>query len=404
MSDGGRGSIRIGKVPENVLERSVLKQIRTKRKEVVDGAGIGKDCAIFTFSGAERVFSCMQEAAVAERREGSGENSLDPSLELCEKNFEKNFQKDSQENFQKDFREDSRKKSQENFQENSQKKSLKFPQGDSQASSLKMTMGELIQKCANNLAAGGSVPVAVAITLLMPAGSEEAQIRALMADAEKKCGELSLQIAGGQTRVMAEAAGPMAVVAGYGYALREEDIPKGAAPGQDVVLSKWIGLQGTALAVKKNRQRLLERYPVYLVEEAAGFDRYLSVLPEAEAALKAGVGAMHDASEGGILGALWELAGREGTGLSIDLRSLPLRQETVEVCECCNINPYELMSGGCLIMTAWDGPGLKAALEAVGIPAAIVGKVTGGNDRILINGDEIRYMDRPKNEEIYRIF
>lgn len=388
MSDGSRGSIRIGKVPENVLERSVLKQIRTKRKEVADGAGIGKDCAIFAFPGAGRVFSCMQEAAVTERREEPGENSLDSSLEFCGKNSQKNFSQ----NFQK------------NFQKNPQENSLKFLQGDSQASTLKMTMGELIQKCANNLAAGGSVPAAVAVTLLMPAGSEETQIRALMADAEKKCGELSLQIAGGQTRVMEEAAGPVAVVAGYGYALREEDIPKGAAPGQDVVLSKWIGLQGTALAAKRNRHRLLERYPAFLVEEAAGFDRYLSVLPEAETALKAGVGAMHDASEGGIFRALWELAEREGTGLSIDLRSLPLRQETVEVCECCNINPYELMSGGCLVMTSWDGPGLKAALETTGIPAAIVGKVTGGNDRILINGDEIRYMDRPKNEEVYRIF
>ena len=117
--------------------------------------------------------------------------------------------------------------------------------------------------------------------------------------------------------------------------------------------------------------------------------------------MRAGVSAMHDASEGGILGALWELAEAAGCGLEVDMRKLPLRQETVEVCECCNVNPYELLSGGCLVMTAWDGNRLAAALAAEGIPAAVVGKVTEGNERILVNRDEIRYLDRPQRDEIY---
>ena len=88
-------------------------------------------------------------------------------------------------------------------------------------------------------------------------------------------------------------------------------------------------------------------------------------------------------------------------GLTVEMRKLPLRQETVEVCECCNVNPYELMSGGCLIMTCRDGLGLAGALEAEGIPAAVVGKVTDSRDRILVNGDEIRYMNRPERDGVY---
>ncbi len=177
---------------------------------------------------------------------------------------------------------------------------------------------------------------------------------------------------------------------------------KEAKPGQDIVVSKWIGLEGTAILARQNREKLLQRYPAYLVEEAAGFDRYLSVIPEAATAIKSGVRATHDASEGGIFGALWELAESAGVALSIDLKKLPLRQETVEVCECCNVNPYEIMSAGCLVMTTEDGLGLAAALEKAHIPAAVVGKVTDGNDRVLFNEEEIRYMDRPRTDEIYK--
>ena len=118
--------------------------------------------------------------------------------------------------------------------------------------------------------------------------------------------------------------------------------------------------------------------------------------------MKSGVCAMHDASEGGIFGALWELAEGAGVGLTIDLKKLPLRQETVEVCEQCNVNPYELLSGGCLIMTTEDGSGLVAALESEQIPAVIVGKITTGNDRVILNEDEVRYMEKAQQDEIYK--
>jgi len=111
---------------------------------------------------------------------------------------------------------------------------------------------------------------------------------------------------------------------------------------------------------------------------------------------------MHDASEGGIFATLWELAEGAGVGLTIDIKKLPLRQETVEVCECLGVNPYELLSGGSLVMTTNDGQALAAALQQEQIPAVIVGKITDSNDRIIVNEDEIRYMDRPKQDEIYR--
>lgn len=351
--------MKIGKVPENVLKRSVLKQIQTKREEIIRGAGIGEDCAIFSFGSRGIMMSCVQTAAV---KTGTADSS------------------------------------------------------DS------VFMKHLVQRCANNLAAAGAQPVGVMIALMLPEETEEQNVRVLMAEAEERCRQLNIQIVGGQTCVSRAVKQPTAAVTGYGKPFTAGDseeetdndtrkeksgrIKKSLAEtvraGQDVVVSKWIGLEGTAMLAGRYREKLLERYPAYLVEEAAGFEHLLSVIPEAATAIKSGVCMMHDASEGGIFGALWELAEKAGVGLTIDLKKIPLRQETVEVCECCNVNPYELLSGGALVMVTEDGPGLLAALEAEKIPAAIVGRTTDSNDRIIRNGDEIRFLDRPKNDEIYR--
>ncbi len=265
----------------------------------------------------------------------------------------------------------------------------------------------LIGRCVNNLAACGSQPVAAMLGVILPETVEESQLKALMADAHEICKAYEMQIAGGHTMVNDAVSKMLLVATGYGLRQQTPDdlsfgLQKGAAPGQEIVLSKWIGLEGTALLADKYGEGLKGRYPGYLVEEAADFGKYISVLPEARVAVKEGVCYMHDASEGGILAALWELAESAGTGLTIDLKKLPIRQETVEVCEFVGANPYELRSGGCLIMTTYDGQKLVEALEEAGIAAVVVGKLTDSKDRLILNEDEVRYMDRPQVDEIYR--
>lgn len=321
--------MRIGKLSETVLKRSVIRQIRSKRIEVMDGAGVGRDCAILAFGEGARTAVCVQEAVI---------HRMDD-------------------------------------------------------------MGLLINHGMNSLAAAGASPAAVTLALLLPEVMEESELRELMAEAEGVCKGLNLQIAGGHTAVSGAVSQPVASITAYG-ALEKK--LKGAVPGQDIVLSKWIGLEGTSLLAEESRAGLLTRYPEYLVEEARRFREYISVIPEAELARQAGVSDMHDASEGGVFAALWELAERAGVGLTIDLKKLPIRQETVEVCEYLELNPYELLSGGCLVMVSEDGPGLVHVLAEAGIPARVVGSITEGNDRLILNDGEARYMDRPKTDEIYK--
>ncbi len=169
-----------------------------------------------------------------------------------------------------------------------------------------------------------------------------------------------------------------------------------AAVDQDIVASKWIGLEGTALLAGKHYERLRERFPLRMVEEAAGFDRYLSVIPEAATAMKSGVCGVHAVSRGGIFAGLWELGQEAGVGLEVDLRKIPVRQETIEICEFLGENPYKLLSGGCLLMTAEDGSALVSALLGEDIPAVVIGRTTKGNGRVLYNEGRKRYLDKPR--------
>ena len=72
-------------------------------------------------------------------------------------------------------------------------------------------------------------------------------------------------------------------------------------PDGDIVVTKWIALEGTSIAAKEREEQLRRRFPAYLVEAAKGFDKYLSIIPEAAVAGKSGVWAMTDVTEGGIL-------------------------------------------------------------------------------------------------------
>lgn len=336
-----------GKVPVNVLKRSVLRQLKNKRTEIANSAGLGADCAIFQPVSEGRMVTCVQEGVV----------ELQCENDLAE----------------------------------AEREDLSV-----------MPMRRIFQKSANNLATAGAEPVAAELVIFLPESVEEPELKALMAEAEAAAEELNIQIIGGQTRVSSAVRQPIATVTGYGIIKENVAAEKQSLAGQDIIITKWIGLEGTADLAARNQEGLLTRYPAYLVEEAAAFDRYYSILPEAATAVKSGGCTMHDASEGGIFAGLWEMAEGAGVGLTIDMKKLPLRQETVEVCEYCNVNPYELRSGGSLIIASAEGTAVVEALAAEGIPATIVGRFTDSNDRLILNEDEVRYMDRPRRDEIYK--
>lgn len=326
--------MKVGKIPENVLKRSVFKQIHTKREEVLLGAGIGEDCAAVRLKEDE-IFVLSADPVTSTARD----------------------------------------------------------------------VGKLaIHITLNDLASSGAEPVGVMLTVLLPENSEEAELRNIMYQIEEVCSKVNVQILGGHTEVTRAVSQPVISVCGIGKVKEEQLVSTaGVKAGQDIVVTKWIGLEGTSIIAKEKEIELSARYPLTMIEKAKEFDRYLSVLPEARAAVKSGVSAMHDVTEGGIFGALWEMAESSGVGLEIDLKKIPVKQETIEVCEFFGINPYELISSGSMLMAADHGFNLVHDLEKEHIHAAVIGKAVRGNDRILLNDEEQRFLEPPKVDELYKV-
>ena len=290
-----------------------------------------------------------------------------------------------------------------------------------------MVAVEAIINACNNLICSGAEPFGVQIALVLPEAMYESELRHVMEAAKNYSVEQQIIMLGGHTTVSKFVTETVATVTALGWVAQGANVPCGERtasadasglqskavrssalhPGMDVVMSKWIGLQGTAKIAKEQKEELLKRLPARFVAEAATYNKYMSIVPEARIALREGAAALHDVSGGGIFRALWELAERAETGIRIDLKKIPVKQETIEVCEVFGLNPYELLSGGALLMTAEDGEVLVEKLAAEGISAAVIGRLTDDNDRVIVThgeeGDELRYLDRPRTDEIDKV-
>lgn len=341
--------MKTGKISESILKRSVLKYCKTKREEVVKGAAPGVDCAFFTYPD----------------RQGRGTGGQVPD---CQDKV---------------------------FCAATQTVSLPVIRAGCYA----------VYAAVNAVAAGGGIPFAMQMALTLPEGTEESELKRIMQLTEEAAGICKVQIAGGHTEVTGAVKYPVISVTAFGYRLEAaERVSKGLpASGQAVVMTKWMGLEGTAVLAQEREAELLERYPFSITTAAKGFEKYLPVLPEAATALKSGATAMHDMRNGGVFGGLYELAGRLGVGLSIDLKKIPVKQETIEICEFFDLNPYGLLSGGSLLIVAEDGDGMVKALQEAGIPAAVIGRTTDNNDKVLHNGEEIRFLEPARPDEIGKV-
>ena len=81
-----------------------------------------------------------------------------------------------------------------------------------------------------------------------------------------------------------------------------------------------------------------------------------------------------------------------------------IRQETVEICEYYRLNPYQLISSGCMLMTSPDGRKLVRDLEEAGIHASLIGQCVDGRAKKILNGSDVSYLERPKTDELYKIY
>ena len=154
---------------------------------------------------------------------------------------------------------------------------------------------------------------------------------------------------------------------------------------------------------------LLKKVPKWLADEAGLFDEGInegyqnSVLKEIDIALSNKAVYAKEYVEFGVFEALFALSKELKTGLLIDIKAIPIKQETVEVCEALGCNPYALYSGYSAVIATPCGEELKNILAEAGILANIVGHTTDNNDKILINEDERSFLPHIRKDELKNI-
>lgn len=177
----------------------------------------------------------------------------------------------------------------------------------------------------------------------------------------------------------------------------------GVWAGQDLVAAGYAGWQGTLRIGQEQFDRISRRFsPSYLRQ----LKEPMWKLPDlwAKDHLQKEITAYETAGEGGILAALWNLSGRLESGITFDLRRIPVRQITIEICELWALNPYRLLSGGCAVMTAPNGARAVRLLQQEGIQAAVIGQVTEGIARRMYHGSETAgFLERPQPDEYEKV-
>ena len=264
----------------------------------------------------------------------------------------------------------------------------------------------------NELAAQGVHAGSAEIRIEIPADMDKSRMHSIRNHIAKAMEKLEtedfqleeLHIAGEKCAALRV---PQIVITAAGETDQKERIADAlltARAGQDIVYAGWAGLEGMLRIIGEKEAELRERFTPAFIGQMKAYDSELCGLSKIAVADAMGVSVIRQVSRGGILASLWDLAKDTELGLNLDLKKIAVRQETIEVCEHFRLNPYQLASGGSFLMLTENGEALADALNQKGIQAAVIGQLTDSNDKIIHNGEDMRYIDRPAPDELMKVF
>lgn len=255
----------------------------------------------------------------------------------------------------------------------------------------------------NALAAEGVTDPMVQLRIMIPEYAYKSRMHTMEKVMKKLCQDHEialLDITSERSNVITQS---MVLATGTGCQ-EQENKEKKVQAGCEIVLTKWIGLEGMLRILGEKEAELRERFSPGFLKQIASYKPYVFAQKEISIAAKNGAKLIRQVGEGGIFAALHHLAKETELGLDVDLKKIPILQETVEVCEHFRLNPYQLTSAGTMIIVTDDGEKLVEKLKEQGVESTLIGKFADNNDKILRNGEEIRYIDRPAPDEIMKIF
>ena len=278
----------------------------------------------------------------------------------------------------------------------------------------------------NDIASNGIQPLGIMLTCLLPEGTTDADVEEIMEQAGTTAAEVGVEIIGGHTEITPAVRQPVIVSTAIGKA------PAGTSqdgndmkPGDFIMMTKAVGLEGTGIIACDHEEELAaacgpggERLVSdEEIAKAKSFLDLVSVVPEGVAAGKVGTHGMHDITEGGILGAVWEMCQISHTGAEVWEDAIPMHPETEKICRLFDVDPLRLISSGSMIIIVPKDKRaeMEEAMKAAGVDASVIGIIKEESDGICMARHTLTCgsgcmgrikvkIDPPYADEIYKTY
>ena len=265
---------------------------------------------------------------------------------------------------------------------------------------------------ANDIATMGARPKWFLITVLLPEGpATEELVQGLFDDIRSACDALEVSLCGGHTEITYDLNRPLVIGQMLGEVPKEKlVVSSNARPGDAVILTKGVPIEGTSIIAREKEAELLPRYGAELVERAKNFLTRpgISVVKDALTANDAGgVHAMHDPTEGGLATGLAELAIAADAGIIVDADKIHVYPDGRALCEELNLDPLGVIASGALLVVAAPDQtdAICSSLTEAGIESSVIGEMTAKDAGLkLRRGPRVTDLPSFQVDEITRLF
>lgn len=262
----------------------------------------------------------------------------------------------------------------------------------------------------NDVASNGIEPLGITLAVMLPVGTTESDVQTIMTQAGTAAEEVGVEIIGGHTEVTPAVNQPVIVSTAFGRGIAGESASaRNMRPGDMILMTKSAGLEGTGIIATEKAEELTGVLTPQELRRAQGMIRDVSVVKDGITAGRIGTSGMHDVTEGGILGAVWEMCHISGLGAEVELEAIHVDPVTEKIAAHYGINPLRLISSGCMLIVAPPSKAYKIVTEYhkidVNIKSAIIGKICGaehGITQIDPQGQESEIAP-PYADELYKV-
>lgn len=255
----------------------------------------------------------------------------------------------------------------------------------------------------NDIAAAGAEPFGIQVVLLLPPSLNKKRSEKLMEEIVATAKSMNIEVLGGHTEITDLVQKPIITITALGKAERDELSSSSAAKaGNTLYITKGMGIEGSYILASDYKEHLIEKgVSKESIEKASNYLNLLSVIPESRIARKNGVKAMHDVTEGGVYGAISEMAAAAELGFVIEKDKFKLKSEVEEICTKLNLDPAALISSGSMLIAAAPEVNLEEIFADSEIELIEVGRLITEGSYIIENGVKSKFKT-PKKDELWK--